>query len=847
VIPRLVFWIAAGLLVAIPPACSQGASGDFEREFRRDMDTVAQDRSKGLFDKAAIMLEDAATRAERAGRPDLAVEALIEGSNVAIRQNLVERSTDLITRAAQLSDGTPLEIVARFYLRLTDVESAIESKDYVGALDLLGLLYRKLPQVLQEKYRNNLESILLSHRQKIQLRLIAWIETIEQEEAASLDVLFRQLLEVLLTENPGLTPGAVRGNPAWLASQRPWRKRALEVCLAINQRSADVDREAEDEATRDILTGIDLDERGTIYQMLGQIDDAVRAKRSALEIFKRRNSSFDEIVASEHLALILETKGDPDSLAQAYRYSRDLIGLLESQTFVQVGQTVGEFLQGYRAAYELHTRLLWKRYLAFRGASRAIGQEALNEYLIHADRFVFRPVRRDLAVYYDVGATIGAAPALRARLEQSLKVVQAAEEEYESFDGSGAKGQTGAAFGEASPALRRQVAAHEFVTALEDIKRHETVSVGIDPTITRFLRNTTQGMDQDDGVLEYVEDPDGNLYAVLLRPGDSQIFPLLTGAVKQLGAMVPQVRKRVGADASAILAKLSTILLAPLPPLPQRLTVVLSPLILGVPFEALALPDGRLLVDEHQVRYAFGLYPKLGERLPRTTIHRAFIIGAESFADKSAAPLPDSRKEIDGIRTLLANSGAEVQPSESMPLVGNGLITDSTAYQVLHISTHSRLDTTIPILDALLFPHGRIYAHEMALAPIRSSLVVLSACELYRARGDRLYPVSGLTIAALARIAPQIISPLWETNARATSLFMMRFYSLLAANGDATLALARTKRDFAGGEGLRSWIRAMHLPDILDGDIVEYRKPFYWAPFVLSIGVSRDPESTGKT
>jgi CHAT domain-containing protein len=231
-------------------------------------------------------------------------------------------------------------------------------------------------------------------------------------------------------------------------------------------------------------------------------------------------------------------------------------------------------------------------------------------------------------------------------------------------------------------------------------------------------------------------------------------------------------------------------------------------------------------------------------------LSRAFVIGAETFGAADEPPLPESRVEVETLRALLGAAGAEVLPREAMPDIASALVTDAAAYQVVHVSTHSQLEqlelTPVPILDSLLFPRGGIYAYEFALASMRSSLVVLSACELYKRRGDRLYPVSGLTIASLARIAPQIISTLWQADAKATSLFMARFYSRLVESGDAALALATTKRDFArGDDGLLDLAKHLHLSYISSQDIADYRKPLYWAPFVLAVGVSQQPAAAG--
>jgi CHAT domain-containing protein len=820
--------IAAALWAAVCAARAQDVPTGFEAKYQRDQATAGEYQGKGLYDKAAMLYEDIAAEAERAGMAQLAAQALLSASQMAMRQNQDDRALKWAEHASALARGTPLETVARMHEYSLELDGLIASANYPSALNLAGRLYGKLREVRQEEWRRNLESNLLSRIQKMRLLLADWATQFEPQRVAEIDPYVRKILDLLLSDDLTLTPDAAVDDPARLEARRPWREHVLDVCLKINQRATDLDHGEADKAIRDIMVAIDLDERGMIYQLQGQRDEAIAAMQAALEIFKQRGSGLDEIVTDEHLASLLDEKGDAGSQAQAFRYSRELIGIIESETFVQVAQTVDAFLHGYRVAYEQHSRRLWKQYLAYRTAGREIAQEALNEYLIHVDRFVFRPVRRDLAVYHDVGSTIGADPKRRSRLDRALKGVRDAQ-------------------GQIDANARLQAAARDFVTALEDLKRHETRSIPVDPTITRYMRNVKEGMGADDGILMYFNDPERNGYVALLTSGDSRIFALAAGTGEKLRTLVPQVPKQLaGEEDRRILDELSALLLKPLPPLPERLTIALNDAILGVPFEALTLPDGRLLVDGHQVRYAFGLYPKVGARVPPAAVRRAFVIGAESFGAADENPLPESRAEVETLRALLGAAGAKVLPRKAMPDVARELVTNAAAYQVVHVSTHSQLEqlelTSVPILDSLLFPRGGIYAYELALASMRSSLVVLSACELYKRRDDRLYPVSGLTIASLARIAPQVISTLWQTEAKATSLFMARFYSRLVESGDAALALATTKRDFArGDDGLLDLATHLHLSYISSQDIANYRKPRYWAPFVLAVGVSQQP------
>src|SRR6185295_19082519 len=88
-----------------------------------------------------------------------------------------------------------------------------------------------------------------------------------------------------------------------------------------------------------------------------------------------------------------------------------------------VGQTVSQFLDGYSTVYRRHGALLWAQYQVLQRAHDAQADAALNAFLIHADRFNFRPLRRDMALYLTLGDRIGSDAEGMARLNRSLEAV----------------------------------------------------------------------------------------------------------------------------------------------------------------------------------------------------------------------------------------------------------------------------------------------------------------------------------------------------------------------------------------------------------------------------------------
>jgi CHAT domain-containing protein len=822
-------WSARLPLVAVLctlPLWSQAQALQATDTFSKDIEEALGYVNAGLPDRALVLLEDVAKRAEATGQKESAVDALI---GCRLLPPAEQARTGVRGFGSRRSPGPrdPRGGTRGSFLALATIEGQIDLGNFETAAQGLAEIYAdKLPKLWQvrgnlvgaEDTRTSLESKTLSLRQDLEIRIARMTAEDHPQSAAVLAEADRRMLQALLSDDPGTKPRGLAVSIAWLDQSRPWMRSLLEAALKTNARLRELHRQYSDPVSREINLAQDDSHRGVILGALGQLDEAIRLTETALQVFHTYNL-LASVDAAEHLCELLLQKGDNDSRGRAVKVSRLVVGLVEGETFVQVAQTVDPFLQEYRNAYKRHAGLLWTRYQELLKMQSGEAREALNEVLIHEDRFNFRAVRRDMAVYHDLGESIAADDAARSRIDERLEAVLRAER--------------------TAAAEQRALAARDFVTALEDIKRKETRRIGIDPTITAFMKNVTAGMSANDGVLMYFTNPGGETYAALIGAGDTRIYPLGAGATAEgLGNLVSRLEKEIAASPQATLDRLSAMLIAPLPQLPRRLTVVLNPHILGVPFEALKTPDGRLLIETHEIRYTFGLYRNVGTWSPPASIRRAMVVGAEAFDDNTVESLPQSRQEVEGIRALLSRLKVGVTPQEGMPQKGDALLADQAPYQLIHISTHSRLDGTVPILDSLLFPKDRIYAHQFALAPLRSDLVVLSACALYQRRSDRLYPVSGLTMAALARVAPQVLSPLWEVNADATYIFMLRFYSALAERGDAIAALAQTKRDFASGSGLRQWLKSSGIHHVRHEDVSEYRQPYYWAPFVLTTGVS---------
>lgn len=110
---------------------------------------------------------------------------------------------------------------------------------------------------------------------------------------------------------------------------------------------------------------------------------------------------------------------------------------------------------------------------------------------------------------------------------------------------------------------------------------------------------------------------------------------------------------------------------------------------------------------------------------------------------------------------------------------------------------------------------GILTALEATSLDLRDTkLVVLSACETglgETASGEGVY---GLAQALHEAGAHYVLATLWPVSDKATTLFMQRFYTRIAAGDEPQIALRTVQRGFASE--------------------AEWRDPIYWAPFVIT-------------
>jgi CHAT domain-containing protein/Tfp pilus assembly protein PilF len=314
----------------------------------------------------------------------------------------------------------------------------------------------------------------------------------------------------------------------------------------------------------------------------------------------------------------------------------------------------------------------------------------------------------------------------------------------------------------------------------------------------------------------------------------------------------------------------------------ERLVVVPSGSMLGVPVESLVDRDGAYVGDRFAVSYvpSATICAWLSERAAESETRGALLVGDPPFTERHRAAmteapfdgsdlaeddrhrqardvlpalprLPGTRREILALAEVLPGAtillGPQASEQELTRLVDAGRL---VGFRMIHLATHAQVDDTRPGRSSLVLSQvdlpdpldaaisgDRVYdglltateiVHEWELD---ADLVTLSACEtaLGRETGGEGY--IGLAHAFLQAGARSLLVSLWKVEDQAASLLMRRFYENRTGSYEgerAGLVATPMSKDAALSEAKR-WLRG--FVDELGNR--PYQRPFYWSAFIL--------------
>ena len=352
-------------------------------------------------------------------------------------------------------------------------------------------------------------------------------------------------------------------------------------------------------------------------------------------------------------------------------------------------------------------------------------------------------------------------------------------------------------------------------------------------------------------------------YALVLRPGDSepQLRRLPSGRAQltvEIDALRVLIARPDAAPESqaAMLQRAQALhgqLIAPLADLlvgAQNLLIVADGPLLHLPFAALVSaidPDGRprwLVQDAAPSMLASASawlqvqdLPRLPTRLELTALAAAPAGAAPRSLREGemASDLPGARDEARQIGALFGESVRLQIDADATIAAARVALGDSRR---THFASHAVLDPRDPLaawlqLSPTAGDDGRLRAIDvMRGPPLRSHLVTLSACDT--ASGAALGDEGLLGLARAFQYAgvPTVVGTRWRIPDRPTQTLMQAFYTELAQDVAADLALQAAQRQLIEqrpGWWQRWWQRA---PDL--------SHPWYWAGFVI-VGTSSAP------
>lgn len=178
-------------------------------------------------------------------------------------------------------------------------------------------------------------------------------------------------------------------------------------------------------------------------------------------------------------------------------------------------------------------------------------------------------------------------------------------------------------------------------------------------------------------------------------------------------------------------------------------------------------------------------------------------------------------EEIKEIKNIFGNVDTLTKKNASESIIKEMSVSNKlNKYSIIHFAVHGFYYEQFPELSFIglqgdKINDGILTSNEILKLKLQSNLVVLSACDtaigkIYDGEG-----VVGVSSAFLIAGSKSVISTLWQISDKSTSIFFKEYYKELNRNTSLNNSLSKIKREFIKGSY---------------GE--EYKKPYYWAPFV---------------
>jgi CHAT domain-containing protein len=212
---------------------------------------------------------------------------------------------------------------------------------------------------------------------------------------------------------------------------------------------------------------------------------------------------------------------------------------------------------------------------------------------------------------------------------------------------------------------------------------------------------------------------------------------------------------------------------------------------------------------------------------PQTSTHQGLgkllLVGDPLAAGRDYGELPNAALEMENIEKHFAPDAQTVY-ARGQATAAAYLTSRPERFSYIHFVAHGIATRTSPLDSAVVLSPSatqrdsfKLYARDIVGCPLHAHLVTISTC--YSA-GTRAYTgegLVGLSWAFLRAGAHNVIGSLWEVNDTSTPQLMDRFYAELNNGRSPDVALRSAKLSLLHSKGA-------------------FRRPFYWAPFLLYTG-----------
>ncbi|AXG70641.1 CHAT domain protein [Kordia sp. SMS9] len=246
-----------------------------------------------------------------------------------------------------------------------------------------------------------------------------------------------------------------------------------------------------------------------------------------------------------------------------------------------------------------------------------------------------------------------------------------------------------------------------------------------------------------------------------------------------------------------------------------------------LPFETLITNRKRYLIEEATINYATHLvfvnhttYSNQVEKNDEIIVFTPSYDTEVSNSDEIA--LRNTNTRLIGAESE-SKSLAAIFPStlfESVLATKDNFIEHSRKANIIHLAMHATIDNEIPELSHLVFNNNgkdtKMYVEELYGLHLNADLAVLSACNTGKGTLQTATGMVSLNRAFTLAGVPATLASLWEVPDQVTEGIMIDFYTYLKRGDSKTNALRKAKIKY-----------------LKNTDDANFKKPFYWAGFVL--------------